>query len=130
MDVFDLLPSKYLTQHEIDAAKEVQVKELNVQNQDKFIFPQTFTVAQAYLDQLTRDNALPSKQLSELNDAITKAEVNPKAQGKLKDLAKDLDKEAAKAKPNEAARMTALAKILRAPQLIASTPVAHLPSGE
>ena len=131
VDVFDLIPSKYLTQHEIDAAKEVRVNELNVQNQDKFIFPQSFTVAQAYLDQLSRDNALPAKQIAEISGEISKAEVNPKAMGKLKDLAKELDKEAASAKPTEATRMQALAKILRSPQTpMASVPATHLPSGE
>src|SRR5271154_6682782 len=35
LDVFELTPSKFLTQNEIDAAKTVQVTELNVQNQQK-----------------------------------------------------------------------------------------------
>ena len=131
VDVFELLPSKYLTQHEIDAAKEVQVKELNVQNQDKFIFPPTFTVAQAYLDQLSRDNALPAKQIQEITDEISKAEVNPKAMGKLKGMAGELDKEAAKATPKNAARMQAVAKILRARQnTIASVSATRQPFGE
>jgi hypothetical protein len=130
VDVFDLTPSKFLSQHEIDAAKEVQVKELNVQNQDKFIFPQTFTVAQAYLDQLTRDQALPAKQLAEISEAITKGEVNPKESGKLKSLAAELDKEATKAPAVEAFRMQGIAKILRAPQLTASNGAKPSPAGE
>jgi hypothetical protein len=35
LDVFELTPTKFLTQNEIDAAKTVQVSELNVQNQAK-----------------------------------------------------------------------------------------------
>ena len=35
LDVFKLVPSKFLTQNEIDAANLVQVSELNVQNQQK-----------------------------------------------------------------------------------------------
>ncbi len=36
VDVMKLVPSKYLTQNEIDAANLVHVSELNVQNQQKF----------------------------------------------------------------------------------------------
>jgi len=35
LDVFELTPSKFLTQNEIDAAKAVHVSELNVQNQQR-----------------------------------------------------------------------------------------------
>ena len=35
LDVFELTPTKFLTQNEIDAAKTVRVTELNVQNQQK-----------------------------------------------------------------------------------------------
>jgi hypothetical protein len=117
VDVFDLVPTKFLTQNEIDAAKQVNVGELNVQNQDKFSWPPTFTIARAYLDQLTRDSALPAKQLAELNDTISKAQVNPKMYNKLKEMSGGLEKDAAKAKtPADAARLHALAKILANPQ--------------
>jgi len=39
LDVFELTPTKFLTQNEIDAAKTVQVTELNVQNQQKLAWP-------------------------------------------------------------------------------------------
>ncbi|HEY2913255.1 MAG TPA: hypothetical protein VGK21_07840, partial [Candidatus Angelobacter sp.] len=39
LDVFELTPTKFLTQNEIDAAKTVQVNELNVQNQQKLEWP-------------------------------------------------------------------------------------------
>jgi hypothetical protein len=117
VDVFDLTPTKFLTQNEIDAARQVNVGELNVQNQDKFSWPPTFTIAKAYLDQLTRDSALPAKQLAELKDTISNAEVNPKLYKKLKEISGGLDKDAAKAKtPADAARLRALANILRNPQ--------------
>jgi len=117
VDVFDLVPTKFITQNEIDAAKQVNVSELNVQNQDKFTWPPTFTVAKAYLDQLARGESLTAKQIAELNDTISKAEVNPKLLKKLKEMAGGLDKDAAKAKtPADAARLHALAKILANPQ--------------
>jgi hypothetical protein len=132
VDVFDLVPTKFLTQNEIDAAKQVLVGELNVQNQDKFSWPPTFTVAKAYLDQLARGTSLPAKQIAEINDTIDKAEVNPKLLGKLKAMSKELDKEAAKANtPADSMRLKALAKILAAPQTtMASNPAARQPSGE
>ena len=39
LDVFELTPTKFLTQNEIDAAKTVRVSELNVQNQQKIEWP-------------------------------------------------------------------------------------------
>jgi len=39
LDVFELTPSKFLTQNEIDAAKAVHVSDLNVQNQQKIEWP-------------------------------------------------------------------------------------------
>ena len=54
LDVFELTPTKFLTQNEIDAARAVQVAELNVQNQQKLEWPATLVVAKAYLDQIER----------------------------------------------------------------------------
>ena len=74
VDVFKLVPNKYITQNEIDAANQVHFDELNVQNQPKITWPSNFVVARAYLDQLARSNALPAKQLASLNEAIAKGE--------------------------------------------------------
>ena len=54
LDVLELTPTKFLTQNEIDAAKTVQVSELNVQNQQKIEWPRRLVVAKAYVDQLER----------------------------------------------------------------------------
>jgi hypothetical protein len=117
VDVFDLVPTKYLTQNEIDAAKQVNVSELNVQNQDKFTWPPTLTVAKAYLDQLARGESISAARVAELQAAIAKAEASPKELGKLKGLSGGVEKDAAKAKtPRDAERLKALAKILAAPQ--------------
>jgi hypothetical protein len=43
LDVFKLVPSKFLTQNEIDAANLVQFSELNVQNQPKITWPEQLT---------------------------------------------------------------------------------------
>ena len=45
-------PSALLTQNEIDAAKLVHFDDLNAQDQPKLVWPASFVVARAYLDQL------------------------------------------------------------------------------
>ena len=107
VDVFALVPTKYLTQNEIDAAKQVQVGELNVQNQEKFSWPSNMAVAKAYVDQLARGTSLTPAKLAELNAAIA---ANKAA--KLRSLSAGLDKDAASAQtPKDAERLHALARI-------------------
>jgi hypothetical protein len=116
VDVFKLVPNKYLTQNEIDAATQVQVAELNVQNQQKFVWPANFVTAKAYIDQLTRSNALDAKRLAALNQAIAKAEASPskKDAAQLHAMAANLDKDADAAKsPADANRIRALASIMK-----------------
>jgi hypothetical protein len=119
LDVFELTPTQFLTQNEIDAAKSVRVSELNVQNQQKLEWPSTLVVAKAYVDQLSRSQALPSKQITNLQKAIHNAETSHMNKGKvskLKSMAPALEKSAATAKtPADAARMRALAAILQNP---------------
>ncbi|MGB6267268.1 MAG: hypothetical protein WBF56_16140, partial [Candidatus Acidiferrales bacterium] len=74
LDVFELTPTKFLTQNEIDAAKTVRVAELNVQNQQKIEWPAQLVVAKAYVDQLERSEALPAKRIAALRKAINNAE--------------------------------------------------------
>ena len=54
-----LMPTKDLTQNEIDAAKAVRMAEFNVQNQQKIEWPRNLIMAKAYVDQLERSQALP-----------------------------------------------------------------------
>ncbi len=119
LDIFELTPTKFLTQNEIDAAKTVRVSELNVQNQQKFEWSSQLVVAKAYLDQLSRSQALPADQIASLRKAIQTAEtshMNKSKLGKLKGLAPSLEKTAATAKsPADSARMRALADILKHP---------------
>jgi hypothetical protein len=115
LDVFELAPSKFLTQNEIDAAKAVRVPELNVQNQQKIEWPAQLVVAKAYVDQLSRSQALPAQQIADLRKAIEKAESSHKL-AKLKKMAPSLDQSVATAKtPADSARLHALAEILKHP---------------
>jgi len=115
VDVLKLVPNKFITQNEIDAANQVHFDELNVQNQPKIIWPRNFVVARAYLDQLSRSSAVSPQQISAMSAAIAKAEASRsrKDAAHLKTLAASLDKDAASAKtPADAQRMRALAAIL------------------
>jgi len=116
LDIFELGPSKFLTQNEIDAAKSVRVSELNVQNQQKIVWPRSLVVAKAYIDQLERSQALPADRISSMRDAVQKAEGSKSEMSKLKKLASALDKDAAAKSGADAARMRALADVLKRPE--------------
>lgn len=116
LDIFELTPTKFLTQNEIDAAKSVQVSELNVQNQEKIVWSNKMVVAKAYVDQLERSQTLTAKQISDLRTAIQKAEGSKKEAGKLKKIALSLEKTARTSKNTiDINRLTALAEILKNP---------------
>jgi hypothetical protein len=119
LDIFELTPTKFLTQNEIDAAKSVQVASLNVQNQQKIEWPAQLVVAKAYVDQLERSQALPAGRVAELRKAIQGAEtshMNKAKVAKLKTMAPSLESSAGTAKsPADAKRMQALAEILKNP---------------
>jgi hypothetical protein len=111
LDVFKLTPSKFLTQNEIDAASQVQVKELNVQNQQRIVWPSNLTVAKAYADQLSRSQALPAERLASLHKALDAGNMD-----RLKGMAAGLEESSTKAKtPADSKRLRDLAEILKNP---------------
>ena len=116
VDIFKMVPSKFITQNEIDAANQVHFDELNVQNQPKIVWPKNFIVAKAYIDQLERSSALPAARISALRDGIAKSEAShsSKDSSELKNMASSLEKDAGSTKSvNDANRMRALAEILK-----------------
>src|SRR5271166_1981425 len=119
LDVFQLTPTKFLTQNELDAAKSVRVDELNVQNQQKIDWPASLVVARAYVDQLSRSQALPASQISKLQKAIKSAEsshLSNKNLAKLQGMASSLEQSSTTAKtPADSMRMRALAEVLKHP---------------
>ncbi|HEY0702683.1 MAG TPA: hypothetical protein VGD60_07935 [Candidatus Acidoferrales bacterium] len=119
LDIFELTPTKFLTQNEIDAAKSLQVPSLNVQNQQRFVWPSKLVVAKAYVDQLERSGALPAEKIAALRSGIDSAEASKMNKGKvakLKAMAPSLETSAGTAKsPADAKRMQALAEILKNP---------------
>ena len=120
LDVFELTPTKNLTQNEIDAAKTVRVTELNVQNQQKIEWPRKLIVAKAYIDQLERSKALPADQILNLRQAIRSAEsskLNATELAKLRNLAPSLEVIARTKGEADTNRLHALAEILKSPEL-------------
>jgi len=119
LDVFELTPTKFLTQNEIDAAKAVQVNELNVQNQQKIVWPDKLVVAKAYVDQLERSQALTADRIEALRKAIHEAEsshMSAKSLTKLNDMAAKLNESAATAKGDaDMKRLHELAEVLKHP---------------
>jgi hypothetical protein len=107
---FKLTPSKFLTQNEIDAAKLVQVNELNVQNQQKIEWPS---------NQLKRSQALSTGRIESLEKAVGSAEkshLGKKELEKLQGMAASVETDASSAKSAaDAKRLHALAKIMQAP---------------
>jgi len=118
LDVFELSPTKFLSQNEIDAAKTVQVSELNVQNQQKIEWPAQLVIAKAYLDQLERSQAVPADQITAMRSAIQSAEssnMDKKDLAKLQSFAPSLKSAAKAAQGANAKRMQSLAEILQHP---------------
>ena len=119
IDVFKLVPSKFMTQNEIDASDLVQLSEYNVQNQQKIAWPSHLVVARAYLDQLGRSQALPAKRLDALNKAVVRAQTSKlgkKDVARLQGMAASVEADAAGAKTAaDAKRLHALAQIMQSP---------------
>jgi hypothetical protein len=98
-DVLELSPSALLTQNEIDAAKTVHFEILNVQDQPQLVWPPSFALARAYVDQLARDNGLASERRAAVTRSLDAAEKRGAGAGRqqLATLATQLDGEAASA---------------------------------
>jgi hypothetical protein len=74
LDVADLVPTQFVSQNEIDAAKTVHWDQLNVQGQPKIVWPPSFSLSKAYLDQLERNKCLSSSRISAARQSIAQAE--------------------------------------------------------
>lgn len=117
LDIFELTPTKDLTQNEIDAANTVRMTELNVQNQQKIVWPNKLVVAKAYLDQLARSGGLPADQIANVRTAIEAAEssnLSGASLAKLRTLGVSLNKSPAKSAA-DMVRLQALSAIVRSP---------------
>jgi hypothetical protein len=113
LDIFELVPSPHLSQNEIDAARTVRLDYLNAQGQPKFVWPPSFALARAYVDQLERSNGLASGRIAAVRQALTSAERASGAQRgtALTQLATQLDGDAGGS--TDAAKVRMLATAVR-----------------
>jgi hypothetical protein len=74
LDIYELVPNGLVTQNEIDAAKTVKVAYWNTQDQQKFVWPPSFALARAYLDQLERSKGLSAAAIASARTGLANAE--------------------------------------------------------
>jgi len=121
LDVWKLLPSEYLSQNEIDAAVLISPDVMNVQQQRRIDWPADPAVARAYLDQLGRSDAIPSKRAEALTAALELADqilANGTSDGagtsdQLDAFATDLEGDSAAASGRDQARLHSLAQTVK-----------------
>ncbi len=77
LDIYELLPSGLITENELAAAKTVKMDYWNPQDQQKFVWPASFALARAYLDQLTRTDGLNSETIASARTALASIEKRP-----------------------------------------------------
>ena len=113
LDIFDLKPSDQLSQNEIDAAKLIHYDVFNPQNQPKFVWPASFVVARAFLDQLVRDKGIATNRSTAIARDLARAEKlkGTSRRTALTRLANSLDQDAKTA--TEGAKVSALASAVR-----------------
>ncbi|GAC1658172.1 MAG: hypothetical protein NVS4B3_25330 [Gemmatimonadaceae bacterium] len=113
LDIFELTPSGFVSQNELDAAKSVHFDYFNTQGQPKLVWPPSFSLARAYVDQLARSNDLAAEKISAVRDALASAEKGMGAQRRdaLTQLAARLDGDAAGA--GDTRKVRALADAVR-----------------
>lgn len=109
LDIFELTPNAFLTENEIAAANTVQLDYLNAQGHPMFVWPSTPELAQAYVDQLDRENGLDTASLTAVRQGLANADASP-SKGKAKilsTLADQVSEMASMAKDSEKVTMLA-----------------------
>jgi hypothetical protein len=121
IDVFALKPSEYLTENEIESARLVRLEELNVQQQQKNVWPASPVVGRAYLDQLARGNGIQLARAKAVKAALDDAQKLHSASDKgagavasqLDTVASQLEGDASTASGRDAIRLKSLAATMR-----------------
>jgi len=109
LDIFELLPSAFISKNELEAAKSVHFDYLNAQGQPKFIWPASFPVVRSYVDQLVRGNGMASDRLTSVSVELDRLEKLSGAERKagLSALATQLHKDAVGAADSQRAHAMA-----------------------
>jgi hypothetical protein len=113
LDIFELRPSGFISQNELDAAKTVHLDYLNTQGQPKLVWPPSFALARAYVDQLERSQGLDAAKIAAVRESLAAAEKAKGAarQDALTALATELDGDAGGA--GDGAKVRTLAGAVR-----------------
>ncbi len=113
LDILELQPSDYLTANEIAAAKTATFGHFNVQGQQMFEWPATFSLARAYVDQLERAGAMDADRIGDMRQALDRAENGSMTErrGMLRQMADHLDQAAGMS--DHAGKLEMLAGTLR-----------------
>jgi hypothetical protein len=121
LDILELTPSEFISQNEIDAAKTIHLDYLNTQGQPRLVWPPSFALARAYVDQLERSKGLSSARIVNLRTALTSAEAESGAARSraLHKLAAGLDSDAPRS--SDRAKVQLLAATLR--RMFAASPL-------
>jgi hypothetical protein len=107
LDIFELKPSEYLTENELEAARLARYEVFNPQQQPRVTWPKSPVVGLAYLDQLTRNNAIQPARA-----AAVRAALQSPSTSDVQALVKQLEADAAAASGADAKRFKALAELL------------------
>jgi len=113
LDVLELTPSPHISQNEIDAAKTVVYRQLNPQEQPKMVWPPSFALSRAYVDQLERSRGLSADRIAAVRGALQSAErqTGQARRDTLARLASELEAEASRSR--DAAKVRLLVDSLR-----------------
>jgi len=111
LDIFELTPSAFITQNELDAAKTVHYEQLNVQGQQRMVWPPSFALARAYVDQLARSNGMSNTRLAATRASLNKAEqaIGAARRDQLNQLATQLRSDSSGSSDREKAQKLAVA---------------------
>ncbi len=112
LDLLKLRPGRLLSKNEIAAAESVRLDQFNPQLQPKFVWPASFVVARAYLDQLVRNRGLRAARTTRITADLARAERlgGEARQAALVKLAGQLEKDAEGAR--DAGRVRKLAAVV------------------
>ena len=73
LDILELTPSGFISQCEIDAAKTVEFDYFNVQGQQQIVWPASYALACAYVDQLERSGGLDAEDIRSARAELAEA---------------------------------------------------------
>jgi hypothetical protein len=120
LDVFRLTPSEHLSQNEIDAAMLVRMDEFNPQHQPRIVWPASFSVSRAYLDQLERSGGLAAERIAAVRAELETAE-RAAAGAQRHAAAAQLEATAAQLEATAAAEATRVAALAESIRKVAKT---------